>query len=75
MLLDGEHGVTEELDGTSGGIEPSNDNQLSFFRQSLQLIAAFREIADAELRQAIIKVVQDIAEADKRSASCQKPNE
>lgn len=55
--------MTEEFDGTESSIAPSNDNRRSLFRQSLQLIAAFREIDDPELRQAVIRVVQDIAEA------------
>lgn len=61
--------MSEEADIPQGRKAPSNDNQMSLFRQSLQLIAAFREIADADLRQSIIKVVKDIAEADSKSAS------
>jgi len=67
--------MSEEVDAPDGRIAPSNDNQLSFFRQSLLLIAAFREIADADLRQAVIRVVQDIAEADKKSGPAGLPDD
>ena len=67
--------MSEDGEKTEGRVAPSNDNQLSFFRQSLQLIAAFREIADADLRQSIIKVVKDIAEAGRKSAPAGLPDE
>ena len=57
--------MSEEPDPNTGALTPSNDNGLSFFRQSLQLIAAFREIEDATLRQAVIRVIEEIAQSGK----------